>query len=114
MLSRSLTFLTMANSKYEYVKSFERDPILLKECWPIVRLDGKGFTKFAELHKFEKPNDKRGLDLMNASAIAVMEEFREIPIAYGQSDEFNFVFHKNTQLYGTLHFQGRPIFICFE
>jgi hypothetical protein len=37
----------------------------------VVRVDGKGFTKFAELHGFEKPNDKRALDLMDACACEV-------------------------------------------
>ncbi len=35
----------MAKSKYEYVKAFEQDDSLLSQCWIVVRLDGKGFTK---------------------------------------------------------------------
>jgi len=35
----------MANSKYEYVKDYELDDTLLPNCWIVVRLDGKGFTK---------------------------------------------------------------------
>ncbi len=37
---------------------------------------------------FEKPNDKRGLDLMNAATKAVMTELPEISLAYGISDEY--------------------------
>lgn len=37
----------MANSRFEYVKKFETDDRLLPDCWIVVRLDGKGFTKCA-------------------------------------------------------------------
>jgi len=49
----------------------------------VVRIDGKGFTKFTASHNFVKPNDKRGLDLMNKAAESVMENFNEIMLAYG-------------------------------
>ena len=39
-------------------------------------------------YSFEKPNDKRALDLMNAAAKAVMTELPDITIAYGISDEY--------------------------
>lgn len=35
----------MANSKYEYVKGFELDDTLLPDCFIVLRIDGKGFTK---------------------------------------------------------------------
>lgn len=38
---------------------------------------------------------------MNTAAEEVMKEFRDIRIAYGQSDEFNFVFDKESKIYGT-------------
>jgi tRNA(His) guanylyltransferase len=38
----------MAKSQYEYVKYFEQDDSLLKHCWIVVRLDGKGFTKYVD------------------------------------------------------------------
>ena len=37
----------MANSRFEYVKNFEIDDQILPQCWIVVRLDGKGFTKYA-------------------------------------------------------------------
>jgi len=58
----------MACSKYEYVKKFENSQILLQNTYLVVRLDGKGFSKFTDTHNFIKPNDKRGLDLMNRCA----------------------------------------------
>lgn len=55
----------MANSRFEYVKKFELDDSLLPDTWIVVRLDGRGFHKFSDVHGFEKPNDVRALYLMN-------------------------------------------------
>lgn len=41
----------MANSKFEYVRDFEQDDRLLPGCWIVVRLDGKGFTKYARIQR---------------------------------------------------------------
>ena len=35
----------MANSKYEYVKTFEQSTTLLPATYVVVRLDGRGFHK---------------------------------------------------------------------
>lgn len=40
------------------------------------------------MHGFQKPNDSRALMLMNRCAQAVMEEFGDIVLSYGQSDEY--------------------------
>jgi hypothetical protein len=48
----------MANSKYEYVKQFELNNVLLPSTFIVVRIDGKGFHKFTEHYQFTKPNDK--------------------------------------------------------
>lgn len=42
----SINRRSMANSKYEYVKKFEEKSTLLPECYIIIRLDGKNFTKY--------------------------------------------------------------------
>lgn len=55
--------------------------------------------RFTAVHKFEKPNDKRALEIMNRSAAAVMEELRDVTLAYGQSDEYSFVLRKDTDFY---------------
>ncbi|XP_057706593.1 probable tRNA(His) guanylyltransferase isoform X2 [Corythoichthys intestinalis] len=86
----------MAKSKFEYVRNFEVDDTCLKNCYIVVRLDGRNFHKFAEQHKFIKPNDNRALNLMTRSARSVMEELEDIIIAYGQSDEFSFVFKRSS------------------
>lgn len=89
----------MANSKFEYVRNFESDEQLLPNCWIVVRIDGKAFHKFSEKHNFKKPNDLRALSLMNKAATIVMQQYKDILIAYGQSDEYSFVLRKDTTLY---------------
>ncbi|KAH8323556.1 hypothetical protein KR067_013742 [Drosophila pandora] len=86
----------MACSRFEYVKSFEQDDSILPNVWIVIRVDGKKFHKFSKTQDFEKPNDENALNVMNAAATAVMQEFRDIVLAYGQSDEYSFVFRKET------------------
>ncbi|XP_030377636.1 probable tRNA(His) guanylyltransferase [Scaptodrosophila lebanonensis] len=87
---------SMACSRYEYVKSYEQDDSILPNVWIVIRIDGKKFHKFSKVHDFEKPNDENALNVMNAAAVTVMQEFRDIVLAYGQSDEYSFVFRKET------------------
>lgn len=47
--------------------------------------------RFSNKYAFEKPNDRRALDLMNAAAKAVMTELPDIIIAYGISDEYRYL-----------------------
>ena len=89
----------MACSKFEYVKHFESQEKLLPSTYIVVRIDGKGFTKFTTAHNFEKPNDHRGISLMNKAALVVVNTFPEIWFAYGQSDEYSFILRKNSTLY---------------
>ncbi|MCJ1486149.1 tRNA-His guanylyltransferase [Schaereria dolodes] len=88
----------MANSKFEYVKAFEKDDRLLPSTFIVVRIDGKGFHKLSQKYSFEKPNDRRALDLMNAAAAAVLKEIPDIVIAYGVSDEFSIYLKKGKAL----------------
>ncbi|XP_034454130.1 probable tRNA(His) guanylyltransferase [Hippoglossus hippoglossus] len=90
------TSSNMAKSKFEYVRNFETDDTCLRNCYIVVRLDGRNFHRFAGQHNFTKPNDNRALGLMSRSARSVMEELEDITIAYGQSDEFSFVFKRTS------------------
>ncbi|XP_029680662.1 probable tRNA(His) guanylyltransferase isoform X2 [Formica exsecta] len=96
---RYLSSTTMAKSKFEYVKEFEQDDNCLPNCWIVIRIDGRNFSRFCETHQFVKPNDVAALELMNRAAITVMEDFKEIILGFGQSDEYSFVFRKDTELY---------------
>lgn len=97
--SKHLRLYKMAKSSFEYVKNFELDDTLLPNSWIVVRLDGKCFHKFSDDHNFAKPNDLRGLKLMNYAAYSVMNDFNDLLMAYGQSDEYSFIFKKNSNLY---------------
>eukprot|EP00128_Syssomonas_multiformis_P001814 Colp12_sorted_trinity150504_noHs@18769 len=89
----------MANSKFEYVRKFELPDSCLPNVWMVVRIDGKGFHKFADAHEYQKPNDDRGLNLMNFCAQQTMNEFKDITMAYGESDEYSFILRKDTTLF---------------
>ncbi|RZC74349.1 hypothetical protein C5167_049829 [Papaver somniferum] len=89
----------MANSKYEYVKSFEVEDKLMPSTWIVLRIDGRHFHQFSDKHEFKKPNDERALELMNACAEAMFEEFPDLVFSYGVSDEYSFVFKKTTEFY---------------
>lgn len=101
----------MANSKFGYVRLSELDDRLLPQTFAVIRLDGKGFTKFSSAHAFEKPNDQRALCLMNEAAKRVVESDLGkgvrgrkgngggIFLAYGQSDEYSFAFSRGCNAY---------------
>lgn len=80
----------MANSKYEYVKLFEKENYLLPDTYIIIRVDGKGFHKFSQFYQFEKPNDLKALQVMNKAAEKIMQKYSDIMLAYGDSDEYSF------------------------
>jgi tRNA(His) guanylyltransferase len=89
------------NSRFEYVRQFEQHPTCVPDTWIVCRVDGRCFHRLTSVHNYAKPNDDRGLALMNACAMAVMEEFgRDIIMAFGDSDEFSFVLGKTATLFG--------------
>jgi tRNA(His) guanylyltransferase len=55
--------------------------------------------RFTKLHEFDKPNDLKALELMNQAAIRVMENVDDLTLAYGQSDEYSFLFKNSTDFY---------------
>ncbi|MES1913931.1 MAG: hypothetical protein MHM6MM_006074 [Cercozoa sp. M6MM] len=89
----------MAKTRFEYVKEFEQSDVLQRNSWFVVRIDGHKFHRFSDVHEFEKPHDLRAVQLMNAAASDVMREFGEIIVAFGESDEFSFVFRRDTRAY---------------
>ncbi|KMZ82532.1 hypothetical protein PVIIG_05109 [Plasmodium vivax India VII] len=93
----------MANSKFAYVKQLEEERRVLPCCYFAVRIDGGGFKAFTKTHGYTKPNDVRGVHLMNACAKEVMLKFDEIDLAYGHSDEYSFLFRRKTKLWNRRH-----------
>lgn len=91
--------LIMANSRYEYVKKFEKDNFLLPDTYIVIRIDGKGFHKFSKFYNFEKPNDMTALEVMNTAAYNLMNQFGDVILAYGDSDEYSFLLKKDCEIY---------------
>ena len=44
--------------------------------------------RFTDTHGFAKPNDERGLMLMDRAAMDVMNEYKDVVLAFGESDEY--------------------------
>ncbi|KAJ7625024.1 Thg1 C terminal domain-containing protein [Mycena polygramma] len=89
----------MAGSKYAYVRNFELPDPLLPGTFMVFRLDGHSFHRFSDEHEFTKPNDTRALELMDHAAKDVMEQYPDIVLAFGESDEFSFLLRKSASLY---------------
>ncbi|CAH2355585.1 tRNA(His) guanylyltransferase [[Candida] railenensis] len=89
----------MANSRFEYVRSFERENIFPQETYLVVRVDGRGFHKFSAEYDFTKPNDLDALKVMNLAARSLAEAIPDIILAYGDSDEYSFLLRKNCELF---------------
>lgn len=60
---------------------------LLPDTWVVIRVDGRGFSRFTEL-RFEKPFDSRFHAMMVATANALLVELQGI-YAYTESDEIS-------------------------
>ena len=50
--------------------------------------DSRRLPRLSTKYNFKKPNDRRALDLMNAVAMEIMNEFPAIILGYGMSDEY--------------------------
>jgi tRNA(His) guanylyltransferase len=65
--------------------------------WVILRLDGRGFSRFTE-SRFEKPFDARFHECMTKAAQAVFEEFQAL-YAYTESDEISLLLPRDCDLF---------------
>lgn len=52
--------------------------------------------RFSDTHAFEKPNDVRALELMDRSAMTVMQEYKDVVMAFGESDEYRYFIRHST------------------
>ncbi|KAJ7651085.1 Thg1 C terminal domain-containing protein [Roridomyces roridus] len=93
----------MAGSKYAYVRNFELPDPLLPGTFMVFRLDGHSFHRFSDEHNFAKPNDIRALQLMDRAAEDLMDQYPDITLAFGESDEFSFLIRKSASLYNRRH-----------
>jgi tRNA(His) guanylyltransferase len=70
---------------------------LLPGVWTVVRVDGRGFTKWVGT-RFERPFDVRVRDWMVAAARALLEEMHGL-YAYTESDEVSVLFPPDWELF---------------
>jgi tRNA(His) guanylyltransferase len=77
----------------EYFSSLRMMPA----CWPILRLDGRGFSK-KTAERFDKPYDLRFRDLMASAASALLAELQGI-YAYTMSDEISLLLPRDWPLF---------------
>jgi tRNA(His) guanylyltransferase len=63
---------------------------LMNGAWPIIRVDGRGFSRFTE-PRYEKPFDIKFHNLMAKTAQTLLEELHGI-YAYTESDEISILF----------------------
>ncbi|HTI14544.1 MAG TPA: tRNA(His) guanylyltransferase Thg1 family protein [Dictyobacter sp.] len=70
----------------------------LPGAWVVLRLDGRGFTKFTERESFEKPFDGHFQALMRETTQALLQELQGI-YAYTESDEISLVFRQDWDLF---------------
>lgn len=89
--------LKMAGSQFEYTREYEQWNALLPQTYIVVRVDGRGFSKFADTHGWAKPWDDRALRLAESAAKECMSQIPECTFAYGQSDEFSFLLPASTR-----------------
>lgn len=90
----------MALSRFAYVRNYEVHDSVLPNVFMVVRIDGKGFHDFSTAHSFAKPNDGAALELMNHAARHVVSALGgECTLAFGESDEYSFLFRRGSALY---------------
>ena len=89
----SLEELDQRMRSLEYFRSLRMVPA----CWPIIRLDGRGFSRMTA-ERFGKPFDQRFRDLMAATATVLLEELQGI-YAYTMSDEISLLLPRDWALF---------------
>src|SRR5690348_14915851 len=70
---------------------------LLPGAWPVLRLDGRGFTRLTG-QRFEKPFDPKFHELMIHTARVLFEELQAV-YAYTESDEISLLFRPEWDLF---------------
>jgi tRNA(His) 5'-end guanylyltransferase len=70
---------------------------LLPGAWPIIRVDGRGFSRFTA-ERFEKPFDPRFHEWMVQTSQALLQELQGI-YAFTESDEISVLFRPDWDLF---------------
>jgi tRNA(His) 5'-end guanylyltransferase len=91
------------------MKAYEAltDICLMRRVPVVIRLDGKGFSRLTKVLKLEKPFDRRFLDAMAETMVAVASKVQGCVIGYTQSDEISLVLVNNKSLDDEPYFGNR-------
>jgi len=84
----------------------------MRRCPVIVRVDGKGFSRWTKKMKFEKPFDTTLVSAMSIAMLATAEEIEGCVFGYTQSDEMTFVLRNDQSLESEPWFGNRIQKIC--
>jgi tRNA(His) guanylyltransferase len=71
---------------------------VLPATWPVIRVDGRSFTRLAERQQFERPFDARFHEMMVKTAEALLAELHGA-FAFTESDEISVLLPADTQLF---------------
>jgi len=72
---------------------------VLASAWPVIRVDGRSFSKYTQEAAFTKPFDEGFRDMMATTALALFEELGALYI-YTESDEISILLPRDTDLFG--------------
>jgi tRNA(His) guanylyltransferase len=98
-LLRASDHFPMVNSRFEYVKDFEREERLLRDTFIVVEVHGSRFKSFCSHLSLSLPYDDRLIRLFATAARSTMENFFDIEVSLGYSDNFYFVFDRSASLF---------------
>lgn len=80
----------MVMEKYfKGIEAAQAPPVLPRDTWWVVRVDGRAFHTFTEAMRFERPYDPWFMGSMNKTAMRLCEEIQNARLAYVQSDEIS-------------------------
>jgi tRNA(His) guanylyltransferase len=79
-------------------REYFHDLRLLPGAWPIVRVDGRSFSRFTE-ERFDKPFDARFSQMMRTVASGLVEQLGGM-LAYTESDEISVLLPRDWDLFG--------------
>jgi tRNA(His) guanylyltransferase len=74
---------------------------VLSEAWPILRVDGRNFSKFTE-KRFKKPFDPDFHQAMLKAAVRLLEELHALYV-YTESDEISILLDHETKIFDREH-----------
>lgn len=86
-MSAPLSFQTLS-SQTPSSSSESTDEDSTSESCIFIAINPLMWIRLSDLHEFVKPNDIRALRLMDRAARSVMDEYEDVVLAFGESDEY--------------------------